>query len=105
MTEEKTWSLDECVKRGDDAHKERIKLQKEIERLREQERKQWEFTNGGKIPISDDPTSLDPDEHLMCEELGMNDFKNEANESDTTVEFVVLIIVTTAILYAITYFN
>jgi hypothetical protein len=74
MSEEKTWSLDECVRRGDEAHRMRKQVKsevaKELERIREQDRKQWEFTNGGRNPISDDPESLDPEEQQMHEEFG-----------------------------------
>ena len=74
MSEEKTWSLDECVRRHDEAHRIRKQVKsevaKELERIREQDRKQWEFTNGGRNPISDDPESLDAEEQQIHEEYG-----------------------------------
>lgn len=90
MPDDKSWSLDECVRRGDEAHRIRKQVKsevsKELERIREQDRKQWEFSNGGKNPISDDPLSLDPNEHKMFEEIGKN-----ADEDDETTLFVIIL--------------
>lgn len=92
MSEEKTWNLDECIRRGDQAHDDRkriTRLENEIEQLREQDRKQWEFSNGGKNPISDDPESLDPEEHLMYERLGK--LQESEEEEDNTFTFLALL--------------
>lgn len=67
-------------------------VSKELERLREQNQKQWEYTNGGKLPNYDDPNALDPYEHEMFRDLGIRDSQNESN-TDETLGFVVLLTV------------
>jgi hypothetical protein len=74
VSEDKTWNLDDCVRRGDEAHNIRKQVKnevaRELERIREQDRKQWEFTNGGRNPIGDDPEALDSEEQQQHEEYG-----------------------------------
>lgn len=91
MSKEESWSLDECVRRGDEAHRIRKQVKnevsKELERIREQDRKQWEFSNGGKNPISDDPLSLDPHEHEMFENIG----KSETVQDDGISGLIIIV--------------
>jgi len=90
--DEKRISFDELSARAREIDKQVKKQRKqderavlELERIREQDRKQWEYTNGGRNPVGDDPIALDGDEHKMYENLGIKDMETENNESSNSI--------------------
>lgn len=88
-------SIESKFKRANELHKrrqreERLRVAREITDVREQDRKQWEFENGGKNPVSDDPLALDRFEHRMFEELGKRSHQVESKDDSTEILFIVL---------------
>lgn len=101
--EEKRFSFDELCRKANEIDK-RVKKEKrkeerekrriadELDEIRSQDRKQWEYTNGGRNPIGDDPLTLDAEEQRMYEDLGKRDKRTDeqTTPSDSIIPFVLI---------------
>jgi hypothetical protein len=100
LTDDDNWNVDECLSRADATHRERKRVARELEKTREQDRKQWEFENGGRNPIGNDPDGLNREEQEMYRRLGEEDMRNERNsQEDSLLPFLIIICVTIGVFY------
>lgn len=98
--DEPEWNFDECVARSNTAHRNKQRIARELEQTREQDRKQWEFTNGGRNPIGNDPEGLDIEEQEMYRKLGEADSKMDRyDQSDDTFQYIIIVVAILAFTY------
>jgi hypothetical protein len=82
--EPKYTEWDKRMRQLKEVEREERSISEELRKIREQDKRNWEYENGGRNPLDSDTLPYDREDQEMLEEMGRTDMENEKLKNQTS---------------------